>query len=259
MAQDWDIKLRGNACGSCSRAFEDNEVCFSALLFGENGYERRDYCLPCWEKREDGTKVVSTWQGHYQSPPPKPEEPLKHETAESLLRRLMEDNDESKVNVIFILAVMLERKKILVERHVEKHDGDRILRVYEHRKTGETFLIREPMLRLDQLEQVQTEVVTMLGGSGKERTRNAETGTQSAESGIVNAEAGAQEQGTPNSEGGTRGEEAEAAAAEPEDEELDEEEQAEEEDFDEEDEAEDEDDDSDDDDEDDEEEEEDES
>lgn len=194
MAQDWDIKLRGNACASCARAFENNEICLSELVFGENGYERNDYCHPCWEKRAERGASVSTWQGRYQSPPAKPDEPLKHETAESLLRRLMEDNDESNVNVIFILTVMLERKKILVERSVEMRGDERMVRVYEHRKTGETFLIREPMLRLDQLEHVQTEVIAMLGG-GRETTRSAGQGTVDPETGTANA--GAEEKECP--------------------------------------------------------------
>jgi hypothetical protein len=181
MAQDWDIKLRGNACTVCSKAFEDHELCFSALVFGENGYQRNDYCSPCWEKRENAGTLVSTWRGRYQSPPPKPEEPLKHETAESLLRRLMEDNDESKVNVMFILAVMLERKRILVEQSVQAHDEHRMVRVYEHRKTGETFLIPEPMLRLDQLEHVQAEVIAMLGGGKKNAERGTPNGAANAE------------------------------------------------------------------------------
>jgi hypothetical protein len=38
-----------------------------------------------------------------------------------------------------------------------------LIRVYEHKKTGETFLIPDPKLGFDQLSQVQTEVAEMLG------------------------------------------------------------------------------------------------
>ena len=37
------------------------------------------------------------------------------------------------------------------------------VRVYEHRKTGETFVVPDPGLRLDELEQVQQEVIALLG------------------------------------------------------------------------------------------------
>ena len=77
---------------------------------------------------------------------------------------------------------MLERKRILAEKDVQKHDDGSKVIVYEHKKTGETFVIPDPGLHLDQLEHVQIEVVQMLGmkqpsqsvESGKEN--NANTG-----------------------------------------------------------------------------------
>ena len=54
-------------------------------------------------------------------PPPEPEEALKKETAESLLRRIMTKEDETKINLVYILAVMLERKRILVDNKKAYH------------------------------------------------------------------------------------------------------------------------------------------
>lgn len=167
MAQDWDIKARSDACDGCETPFEDQQSCYSALVFGNEGYTRADYCKTCWSQQAESDSPYSTWQGVFKMPPPEPEEALKKETAESLLRRLMENKDESNRNCIYILAVMLERKRILIERDVQTHDDGAMVRVYEHRKTGETFLIPDPRLRLDQLEEVQTEVVVMLGGKVK--------------------------------------------------------------------------------------------
>lgn len=164
MAQDWDIKQRGEACCKCGTPFEDRQTYFSNLVFDEEGYTRADYCETCWPDKAESTSPYSKWQGVFRMPPPEPEEALKKETAESLLRRLMEKEDESNRNVIYILAVMLERKRVLVERDVQTRDDGTMIRVYEHRKTGETFLISDPRLRLDQLEQVQQEVIEMLGG-----------------------------------------------------------------------------------------------
>ena len=164
MIQEWDIKARSSACTKCQAAFQDKQPYFSFLKYGEEGYQRGDYCETCWPevKREDSP--YSMWRGIYQVPPARPEDALKKETAESLLRKLLETEDPSKRNVIFILAVMLERNKLLVERDVQKKEDGTWLRVYEHRKTGETFLIPDPRLRLEELEKVQIEVVTLLGG-----------------------------------------------------------------------------------------------
>jgi len=161
--QDWDIKPRSDTCHGCEKPFADAEPYFSALVFGDQGYVRADCCETCWQRyRQTVQSPYSTWQGVYRKPPA-PEEPLKKETAESLLRQLMEQEDRSKVNVVYILAVMLERKRALVERDVQQREDGTRVRVYEHRKTGETFLIPEPSLQLDQLEEVQQEVVALLG------------------------------------------------------------------------------------------------
>jgi len=168
MAQDWDIKPRDESCSGCQTPFVDEQAYFSALVFDTDGYKRADYCEKCWLVKDEETVLpYSMWQGVYRVPPPEREEPLKKETAESLLRKLMEEEDPTKANVIYILAVMLERNRLLVERDLQTNDQGTLIRVYEHKKTGETFLIPDPKLRLDQLEVVQQEVIAMLGGPMK--------------------------------------------------------------------------------------------
>jgi hypothetical protein len=176
MAQDWDIKPRGDSCAACQQPFADGAVCFSALTFGENGYQRGDFCAVCWPARAGTAAPVSVWQGVFKMPAPEPEPALRKETAESLLRKFMEDDNPANRNVIYILAVMLERNRALVERDVKLEDGYPSLRVYEHRKTGETFLISDPRLRLDQLESVQQEVAAMLGWNEEKTEEKAEGG-----------------------------------------------------------------------------------
>ncbi len=170
MAQDWDIRPRSDACTACERTFNNREVYTTALVFGEDGYQRADYCNACWEKAPQDTPF-SVWQGTFLLPPPKAEEPMKKETAESLLRHLMEDDDEADPGVIFILAVMLERKKLLVEKDVKTDEDRNVTRFYEHKKTGETFVVPDPGLRLDELESVQLQVVTLLGGPAKKKEK----------------------------------------------------------------------------------------
>ena len=174
MAQDWDIRPRSGVCQGCQVSFEDQQACYSALSFGEEGYRRADYCQKCWAAKSAAGEVFSTWQGVFRKPPPEPEPALRKETAESLLRRLMEQEDPALTSVIYILAVMLERNRLFVERGVQQREDGALTRIYEHKKTGETFLIPDPRLRLNELEVVQEQVVTMLGG--KPRMKKAEAG-----------------------------------------------------------------------------------
>jgi hypothetical protein len=60
-----------------------------------------------------------------------------------------------------VLAVMLERKRVLKQIKTE-HAGDERLLVYEHTATGDVFIVPDPKLRLDEIENVQNEVSTLL-------------------------------------------------------------------------------------------------
>ena len=165
MNPEWNIRSCADQCAACQKKFADRETLMSRLRFAADGYLRDDFCSACWPLRsakEDG--AVSAWAATWAAPAPKSPEALKKETAESLLRELMETDDPTKRNVIFILAVMLERRRILVEKEVQISEGSGLkIRVYEHKQTGESFVVPDPQLKLKEIETVQREVMELLG------------------------------------------------------------------------------------------------
>jgi len=162
MSQDWIIKSRGRTCAMCNEPFPDQSTIYSCLRQGPESYERLDISEHCWSSAaRDG--IISFWRSTYIAPPPVAEEPLKKETVETLLRQYMSKDDFSRLHVIYILAVMLERKRVLIERDVQRKDDGTKLRIYEHRHTGEIFTIPDPELRLDQIGEVQQQVNELLG------------------------------------------------------------------------------------------------
>lgn len=161
---DWNIQARAHGCEACGKPFADQET-YHTLLFDEKAdFRRSDVCHACWEKQyheaRDRKGFISCWQGVYEAPPP-PSEPIKKETAETLLRKLIELNAPEYVPAGYILAVMLERKRLLKVKEQVVRDGRRTF-VYEQPKTGDLFTIMDPDLRLDQLEQVQRDVAALL-------------------------------------------------------------------------------------------------
>ena len=40
-----------------------------------------------------------------------------------------------------------------------------MIRIYEHRRTGESFIVLDPRIRLENLSDVQSEVVALLSGT----------------------------------------------------------------------------------------------
>ena len=163
---EWNIQSRAHACQACGRAFADRQK-YHTLLFDEKqGYARLDVCEGCWEAQfsqgaADRKGFVSYWQGTYATPPPAPPEPIARDTAESLLRKLVELNDPQYRATCFILAVMLERKRVLKVQSQWMRDGQRVF-VYEQPKTGDVFTIIDANLQLDQLDQVQRDVARLL-------------------------------------------------------------------------------------------------
>jgi hypothetical protein len=121
--------------------------------------------VACWQKQfSDGARdrkgFISYWHGIYEAPVAAPE-PIQKDTAESLLRKLIEQNDPKHIPAGYILAVMLERKRLLRVKEQFVRDGQRIF-VYEHPKNGDVFTIIDPDLQLDQLEEVQRDVANLL-------------------------------------------------------------------------------------------------
>jgi hypothetical protein len=163
---EWDIQPRSSACTGCQQPFADKQTYHTLLSLTAAAYERRDLCGSCFPAApRDG--VLSYWQGEYKMPAPPPPEPIQKDTAESLLRKLVESTDPGQNAARYILAVMLERKKILKHRDTTNDAAGNELLVYEHAGTGESFTVPDPHLRLDQLEEVQKHVSELLSPSPK--------------------------------------------------------------------------------------------
>jgi hypothetical protein len=171
MAHEWNIRPCGSACAVCGTEFKKKQECVSAIFEVGEEFERRDFCLDCWGKRS-GDAPFSFWQGAYVPPPAgnAKQEPVKRETAEALLRRLITLDDPANTNVVYILAVMLERKKQLLERDAKPREGGGIYRFYEHKASGDTFVVLDPQLRLQEIGEVQRQVIALLEGGGPQPT-----------------------------------------------------------------------------------------
>jgi hypothetical protein len=142
------------------RAFTDGETIVTALFPDpeSSGYLRRDYCLDAWKDLpEDAEKPFSFWKTTFAGRAHRKdaEEHSEKLSPEEILVRLVEEDEDHTENTRYILAVMLERQKLLRETdHQRTPNG--ILRVYEHRKTGEIFLIRDPDIPLSEVEPCKT-------------------------------------------------------------------------------------------------------
>jgi hypothetical protein len=161
LANEWPIKHRADACARTQRPFQPGEQ-FYTLLFREGeGFRREDLSEKAWAQRNENIRPFSFWKTRYEPPPTAPPEALAKESAEELLRRLLAENDPATANACYVLAVMLERKRVLKPVKTEPGEGRPVL-VYEHAKTGDVFIVPDARLRLDEIEHVQQEVSQLL-------------------------------------------------------------------------------------------------
>lgn len=163
MTAEWTIQGRAEKCAVTGEPFQDGEYFYTLLFDDPAGYRREDLSEAAWKERNDNRQPFSFWRSKYEAPPPVAPETLAKQTAEDLLRRYMEENSVQHAAARYLLAVMLERKKMLKEVEVKRAVGGALTRIYEHTKTGEVFVVPDPELRLDQIEQVQQEVASLLG------------------------------------------------------------------------------------------------
>jgi len=161
---EWNIQSRAHACAACQQPFANQQVYHTLLFDDVPDLRRSDVCESCWQKQFADAAIqkglISRWQGIYESPPPVVEA-IQKENAETLLKKLIELNDPRYVPAGFILAVMLERKRILKVKEQIVRDGKRTI-IYEQPKTGEVLIITDPALHLNQLEEVQRDVAHLL-------------------------------------------------------------------------------------------------
>ena len=159
LPNEWAIKHRADRCAATQRPFAPGEYFYTLLFHDAGGYRREDLSEEGWANRNENIQPFSFWKTRYEPLPAEPE-PLAKENAEQLFRRLIA-SENPPANACYVLAAMLERKRVLKQIKTENAEKGRVL-IYEHGATGDAFIVRDPGLRLDELESVQNEVAQLL-------------------------------------------------------------------------------------------------
>lgn len=164
--QDWKIRSTEAKCEVTGEPFKDKEE-FYTCIFDDpesDGFVRKDYSVEAWKEVRPTLepKPFSFWKSTYKAPV-KVEEPKKMEdtSVEGMLRRFIEEDDSKTENARFILALMLERKKVLIPTDSKETETRKLL-FYEHAENADVFIVADPGLKLAEIEEVQREVADLL-------------------------------------------------------------------------------------------------
>lgn len=165
LQESWHVRNRSRECSITQTPFTEDQPIVTALFPDpeSSGYVRKDFCESAWAERSPEDEVpFSYWRTIFHSTISNENQPVvTKQSAEELLKHLVEEDLEHTENTRYILAVMLERQKILRETDTQPTPTG-ILRIYEHRKTGEIFIVKDPNIPLDEVEKIQLEVMELL-------------------------------------------------------------------------------------------------
>jgi len=154
---DWKIKSRSGVCQGTLRPFVEDEVFYTYLTETPEGMERTDLSEKAWNDRNQNIRPLCFWKSVFKPVLIAENNELQKEDAESELRRLLESDQSSDSKVCYLLALMLERKRILKVRERLSVSGNKTV-IYEHTKTQETFVVQEPDLKLDEIDALKAEL-----------------------------------------------------------------------------------------------------
>lgn len=165
LQESWHVRNRSRECSITQTPFTEDQPIVTALFPDpeSSGYVRKDFCESAWAERSAEDEVpFSYWRTKFHSTISNESQPVvTKQSAEELLKQLVEEDLEHTENTRYILAVMLERQKTLRETDTQPTPTG-ILRIYEHRKTGEVFIVKDPNIPLDEVEKIQLEVMELL-------------------------------------------------------------------------------------------------
>lgn len=166
--QDWKIRSTQAKCELSGEAFVDGQSFYTCIFEDpepeSEAFVRRDYAVKSWEEVRKGISPppFSFWKSTYKAPLVIPDKrALADTSAEGMLQRFIEDDDPKTENARYILALMLERKKVLVPTDVKETETRRLL-FYEYEATGDVIVVADPGLKLAEIESVQLEVSELL-------------------------------------------------------------------------------------------------
>ena len=149
-AEEWKISKRGRSCSVCQREFKSEEWLYSGIAEVEGRFERRDVCVPCWDKKPE---LFSFWKTRMPRREVKRLEDINamQEFFKKLLEKPTDDSNRQKIT--YLTALLLARKRRL--RLAGSKDGK--LRI-EKTWDGEATDIADPMIADSELEGLKQQM-----------------------------------------------------------------------------------------------------
>lgn len=157
---EYVVQAPTRRCTATGRELKTGEKFFGVLRADGPRLTRQDFSAEAWPGPP--TDAIAYWAGRVPATdaPPKPR--FDDDMSIECLRRLDGCESASQVNLRYVLALLLMRRKRLRLDDERIEAGHSVL-VFCDAKTGEPHLVRDPRISAEELQLVQDEVFRLLG------------------------------------------------------------------------------------------------
>ena len=157
---DWKIAKSQRVC-TCGRQLEENETYFAALYEDGESFIRREYCVACWEKARAEAAPFSFWKTSVPTREQKRRLLADDEVLLNFFFRLENDPDEQHQRFLYLLALILMRKKVLKFHDIE-HADDREILCLRYAPEDRIVRVPNPKLSEEQIEGLKEQLTEIL-------------------------------------------------------------------------------------------------
>lgn len=163
--EQWQIQRSDGICFGTGQKLEPGQEYFAALIDDENGLQRRDYSCQYWQ--ENPPEVFCFWKSKIPLKKPKQKLLVDDSVLVNIFHRLENQDDPTKLNFRFVLALILMRKRIL--KYEDSYINDDHQEIWKIRlvKDPNNYEVLNPHLSDEQIENVSQELSTILSGGGE--------------------------------------------------------------------------------------------
>jgi hypothetical protein len=157
---EYEVARAQGVCAVSGRHIEPGEKLMAALRETEQGFERLDVALECWEQY-DRQGVLAFWQTMMPQAQQKKKLFVDDAVLCELFERLSAAEEPAKLNFRFVLGLILMRKRLLVYESTRMEEGREIWSV---RLKGEEELLDllNPKLNEEQVGEVSAQLSEIL-------------------------------------------------------------------------------------------------
>jgi hypothetical protein len=147
-AEEWDRKTGAptGACAACGLKLAPGAGYVAALLARDGGFVREDRCEACADAAAaSGEGALGVWRGKLGAPKGPLSRRLDFDTLIELFPRLDGRDDDASHRLRWVVALLLLRKKFLLQQSRETRDGVELLTV-KFRHDDRLFRVPDPRM-----------------------------------------------------------------------------------------------------------------